>query len=112
MVMTPTKRKMAAASVPRTRISELRHELDYGDSKLPRCSAFNDDVRAFRKKFLTSSGLRGLELHDWKSSAHQAGLSEMTTAYLDHGGNGSLFWPDDVSSPRYNTLQYSKHRPR
>jgi hypothetical protein len=97
-----------AASIPN--ITSLRKDLDYADARLPRCGTFNDDTRAFRKKFKTSRGVNGVDLHDWRSQAIQAGLNEMTIAYLDKEGNGKLFWPDDPSSQNYNIYQYSKHR--
>ncbi|KAK4450328.1 hypothetical protein QBC34DRAFT_297569 [Podospora aff. communis PSN243] len=97
-----------AANIPK--ITSLRKDLDYDDARLPRCAAFNDDTRAFRRKFKTSRGVNGVDLHDWKSEATQAGLNEMTTSYLDRQGNGQLFWPDDRSSQNYNKYQYSKHR--
>ncbi len=79
---------------------------------MPRCSAFSDDVRAFRKKFTTSTGVTGLALYDWKSDDHQAGLTEMTRAYLESSGNGPLFWPDDASAANHNILHYSEDFPR
>jgi hypothetical protein len=97
---------MSAASIPN--ITALRTALDYGDPRLPRCATFNDDTRAFRRKFRTSRGVAGVDLHDWKSRDGQAGLNEMTIAYLEKEGSGLMFWPDDISSPNYNKYQYSK----
>ncbi|GAB1314518.1 hypothetical protein MFIFM68171_04728 [Madurella fahalii] len=107
---TSTSPKIAASSIPN--ITTLRNELDYGDLHLPRCAAFNDDTNAFRRKFKTSHGIDGVDLHDWKSRDGQNGLNEMTVAYLDKEGNGRIFWPDDRSSNNYNKYQYSKDRPR
>ena len=101
-----TSPKIAAARIPS--ITALRNELGYGDQKLPRCAAFYDDTRAFRKKFRTSHGIAGVDLHDWKSPEGQTGLTQMTFAYLDKEGNGGLFWPDDEASPNYNRYQYTK----
>lgn len=97
---------MAAATIPN--ITALRTALDYGDARLPRCATFYDDMRAFRRKFTTSRGVPGVDLHDWKSREGQAGLSEMTIAYLEKDGGGLMFWPDDSLSPNYNKFQYSK----
>ncbi len=97
---------MSAASIPN--ITALRTGLDYGDPRLPRCATFNDDTRAFRRKFRTSRGVAGVDLHDWKSRDGQAGLNEMTIAYLEKEKSGLMFWPDDPSSPNYNKYQYSK----
>ncbi|KAK0729455.1 hypothetical protein B0H67DRAFT_155 [Lasiosphaeris hirsuta] len=99
-----------AASIPN--ITALRNDLDYGDARLPRCATFNDDTRAFRRKFKTSHGVDGVDLYDWRSQVSQAGLNEMTMAYLDKEGNGELFWPDDKSSKNYNQYHYSKDRDR
>jgi hypothetical protein len=107
---TSTSPKIAAANIPS--ITSLRNELDYGDLRLPRCAAFCDDTRAFRKKFITSNGIPGTDLHDWRSHEGQAGLTEMTLAYLDREGNGPMFWPDDKSSSMYNKYQYSKDHAR
>jgi hypothetical protein len=90
-------------------VSALRSALDYGDSSLARCSAFYDDLNAFRKKYTTASKLSGIDLHDWKNPVHLDGLLEMTFAYLDREGNGSLFWPDNKTLPNYNRLQYAKN---
>ncbi len=102
---------MSALSLPTTaaqipNIEMLRRELDYGH-KLPRCEAFRDDTRAFRKKFFTNEGVLGADLRDWKS--HKNSLTKMTIAYLEGKKNGQLFWPDDKESPNYNNYQYSKH---
>ncbi|KAL2126764.1 hypothetical protein VTI74DRAFT_279 [Chaetomium olivicolor] len=107
---TSSSHRVFAANIPS--ITALRNELDYGDARLPRCAAFYDDTRAFRKKFITSRGVAGTELHDWRSRDGQAALTEMTLAYLDKEGNGSLFWPDDKSSDKYNKYQYSKDHTR
>ncbi|KAK1749544.1 hypothetical protein QBC47DRAFT_354847 [Echria macrotheca] len=98
----------APSSIPN--ITTLRNDLDYGDIRLPRCAAFIDDTNAFRRKFKTSRGVDGVDLHDWKSRDGQAGLSEMAVAYLEKEGNGRIFWPDDTSSKNYNKYQYSKDR--
>jgi hypothetical protein len=97
--------KIPATSLPN--ITALREGLDYGDPHLTRCSAFYDDIRGFRKKFQTSSGLPGPDLLNWKLEEHQAGLDEMTSAYLDLAGNGRLFWPDSETSANFNKLRYS-----
>jgi hypothetical protein len=97
-----------AASVPN--ITTIREMLDYGDAKLARCDVFYDDMRTFRKKYKPGGGLSGVDLQDWGSKEHQAGLTRMTEAYLDEGGNGSIFWPDDAS-PYKNKLRYSIDSP-
>jgi hypothetical protein len=102
--------KIAAASIPN--ITALRKDLDYGNSRLQRCTAFYDDVRVFRKKFRTAQGIPGVDLHQWKSREHQTGLDEMTDAYLNKEGNGAVFWPDQGDSPNRNKWSYSKHRLR
>ncbi|KAL2127514.1 hypothetical protein VTI74DRAFT_10616 [Chaetomium olivicolor] len=70
--------------------------------------AFYDDTRAFPKKFRTSRGIAGVDLHHWNSPQGQADLDEMTVAYLDEHGNSSQWWPDDERSPYYNSYQYSR----
>src|SRR4051812_13471426 len=107
---TTTSPKMAATAIPS--VTSLRRELDHGDPRLPRCAAFYDDARAFRKKFVTSRGIAGIDLHDWNSRECQDGLTEMTLAYLEETGNGQTFWPDDKSSANYNRYQYSKDQIR
>ncbi|KAM0813072.1 hypothetical protein AB5N19_13063 [Seiridium cardinale] len=109
MPVSPSSR-IPATSLPN--ITSLREGLDYGNSHLTRCNVFYDDVRGFRKKFHTSTGLPGPDLHNWKLKEHQAGLDEMTAAYLDRDGNGLLYWPDSSSSANFNKLQYSKDRTR
>lgn len=88
-------------------ITALRQELDYGDPLLPRCQAFYDSVRVFRKTFVSSLGREGSSLQDWKSREHQTGLVEMVRSYLELHRNGRLFWPDDRSQSRANKLRYS-----
>ena len=107
---TMSQTNPTAASLPS--ITALRAALDYGDAKSARCTFFYDDIRHFRRKFTTSTGISGVKLRDWKDAAHQAGLTELTTSYLDQHGNGSLFWPDDKSSQNHSRLQYSTHRDR
>ena len=99
--------KVTVSSIPS--ITSLRRELDYGDPQLPRCGAFNDDMNAFRKKFITSRGVAGIDLFNWNSEEGQEGLAEITSAYLDGTGNGRSFWPDDRSAANFNKYQYSKH---
>ncbi|KAK5655306.1 hypothetical protein OQA88_5873 [Cercophora sp. LCS_1] len=99
--------KVTVSSIPS--ITALRRELDYGELKLPRCSAFNDDINAFRKKFITSRGVAGTDLFNWNSKDGQEGLAEITSTYLDEAGNGRIFWPDDESAANYNKYQYSTH---
>jgi len=104
--MSSPKSKVVASSIPS--ITALRQQLEYGDPHLSRCSTFYDDVRAFRKKYRTHDGSSGVSLYNWKSPEHQAGLTEMTDAYLDKEGNGALYWPDDDTSPNRNNLLYSQ----
>lgn len=97
-------------SIPR--ITVLRKELDYGDPQLPRCQAFYDSVRVFRKTFLSSQGWDGNSINDWKSREHQTALGEMVRSYLELHGNGRVFWPDDDSQSRANKYKYSTDGPR
>jgi len=106
-MLRPMSPKVTVSSIPS--ITTLRRELDYGDSRLPRCGAFNDDMNAFRKKFITSRGVAGPDLFNWNSEEAQDQLAEVTSAYLDGAGNGPRFWPDDKSAANYNKYQYSKH---
>ncbi|OHE95988.1 hypothetical protein CORC01_08681 [Colletotrichum orchidophilum] len=88
-------------------ITNLREQLDYGDPHLPRCQAFYDSVRVFRKTFVTNQGWEGSTIHEWRSREHRSALSEMARAYLERHGNGQLFWPDDDAQGRANKLKYS-----
>jgi len=101
---------MAATAIPK--VTALRRALDYGDAQLLRCITFNDDTRMFRRRFQTTSGVSGIDLHNWKSREHQAGLNEMTMAFLEKAGNGQVFWPNDKSAANYNKYQYSKDHAR
>ncbi|KAI9154817.1 Bifunctional cytochrome P450/NADPH--P450 reductase [Paramyrothecium foliicola] len=98
----------SVAAIPT--ITDLRRMLGFGDPALHRSQIFNDDTRVFRGKFTDSEGQPGYDFFDWKSAKHQKGLDELTDAYLDKEGNGSLFWPDDPTSARHNGLQYSQDR--
>jgi hypothetical protein len=108
--MSSPGKRVTAASIPT--ITVLRDQLDYGDSQSKRCDVFYDDIRVFRKKYRSSTGLSGDDLHNWKSPEHQAALTEMSRAFLDTDGNGSRYWPDDDGSSNRNKLQYSRHRGR
>jgi hypothetical protein len=99
--------KLTESSIPP--ITTLRRELDYGDSQLLRYSAFNDGMNAFRRNFISSRGVAGVDLYNWKDKEGQEGLAEITSAYLDKAGNGQRFWPDDEAATNYNRYQYSKH---
>ena len=98
-------RQIPATLVPS--ITALRTELGYGDAKDPRSQVFYDDVRAFRKKFITSNDIKGKDLHQWKEVSHQVGLKEMATAYLDTYRNGFLFWPRDSKKENWTGLVYA-----
>jgi hypothetical protein len=91
-------------------ITQLRTQLDYGDASLPRCKSFYDDLRVYRRKFITQDGQSGDQIHEWKKPEAQAALDEITDAYLDRDGNGPIFWPKDVDHKNRNSLQYSKDR--
>lgn len=104
---TASNSEIAATRIPK--ITDLRKILCYGDSNLNRCSAFTDELRAFRRKYV-SNGIHGTDLWDWKSSEHQAALNDMTQAFLDVQGYGEVYWPSDPTSPNFNELQYSKDR--
>ncbi|KAK2015519.1 hypothetical protein LZ32DRAFT_602165 [Colletotrichum eremochloae] len=93
-------------------ITALRQELNYGDAKSLQCQAFYDDLRAYRKKFVSSNGLEGSLLYDWKSRDHQSALAEMTRSFLNRDGNGQRYWPDDETSAHYNGLRYSSDQAR
>lgn len=97
----------AASSIPK--ITDLRDQLGYGDSQLPRCRAFYDDITAFRRKYRTSLGLSGVDLIDWKSPSHQCALDKMVHVYLDIENNGALYWPDH-QSPNCGHLSYNDDR--
>ncbi|KAL3295969.1 hypothetical protein RB213_011402 [Colletotrichum asianum] len=90
-------------------ITALREVLDYGDQHLPRCKRLHDNMRYFRTTFISSKGLEGSSLIDWKSREEQAALAEMTNAFLERDGTGRQFWPDDEASDRFNRLKYSTH---
>jgi len=99
--------EISASHIPN--IKTLRKELGYGNPKQIQYRMFYEYTSFFQKMYKTSNGTLGLELHNWRSEATQIGLSEMTTAFLEDEGNGSIFWHDERSSEYYNTLQYSKH---
>ncbi|KAK2035188.1 hypothetical protein LX32DRAFT_550942 [Colletotrichum zoysiae] len=88
-------------------ITALRQELNYGDAKSLQCQALNDAMRSHRMKFVSSNGLKGSLLIDWKSRDHHSALEEMTQAFLNEDGNGRRYWPDDETSAHYNGLGYS-----
>jgi hypothetical protein len=91
-------------------ITKLRKDLDYGDAHLSRCIDFYDDIRTYRRKFWTSSGLLGSQVIQWKSLEGQSGLDEITDAYLNKDGRGYIYWPSDRTSTYWNSLEYSKHK--
>ncbi|KAK2060495.1 hypothetical protein LY76DRAFT_467637, partial [Colletotrichum caudatum] len=88
-------------------ITALRQELHYGDAKSLQCRALKDAMRSHRKEFVSSNGLEGSLLYDWKSRDHHSALEEMTQAFLNEDGNGRRYWPDDETSAHYNGLRYS-----
>lgn len=108
---TNTSRIMTASINPSEipSITALREVLDYGDQHLPRCKRLHDNMRYFRTTFISSKGLEGSSLIDWKSREEQAALAEMTNAFLERDGTGRQFWPDDEASDRFNRLRYSTH---
>ncbi|KAI0160815.1 hypothetical protein GGR57DRAFT_456342 [Xylariaceae sp. FL1272] len=96
----------AATNVPK--ITAIRQELGYGDIGSIRYNAFIDDVRVFRKKFKTTTGLPGVCFVDWKSPQHQRGLGEMVNAYLEDHGAGAQFWPDSSGTEDCSKLTYPR----
>lgn len=96
---------LSAVRIPK--ITDLREQLDYGDANLPRCAAFNDDLRVFRRRY-SLANLRGVDFWDWKSSEHQEALKQMTASFLDENGYGQVDWPSDPSAANFNSLQYAK----
>ncbi|KAF4784844.1 hypothetical protein HER10_EVM0013166 [Colletotrichum scovillei] len=96
---------ISPASIPP--ITQLREQLDYGDPHLPRCQAFYDSVRAFRKTYETSQGWEGNTIHEWRIREHRSALAEMARAFLELHGNGQLFWPDDNTKGKANKFKYS-----
>ena len=103
-----------ASSLPK--IGELRAQLGFGgnpssaSSSSPsdrqqtlRTQVFNDTLRIFRSTYVTSAGVPGAELYDWKSRDHQHELARMAEVFLDEQGNGDKFWPLDNHDLCYAT---------
>jgi hypothetical protein len=68
--------------------------------------AFLPTLKTFPPNFVTTHGMAGLDLLDYKDRLHQRGLIEMAHEYLCIRGNGSVYWPAWASRP--NSLQYPR----
>ncbi|KAH8900616.1 hypothetical protein GQ53DRAFT_129643 [Thozetella sp. PMI_491] len=101
---------MSGASRLRDNISVLRDKIDYGDRSEPRFAALNGALKVCAARFRTNSGIPGVDLVDWRDRAHQAGLDEMTSDFLDLQGKGLQFWPDTPASPYYNKYSYIRDK--
>jgi hypothetical protein len=76
-------------------ITTLRQDLGYGGENQETWKIVYDSASDLRKVFVTSKGLKGTEILDWKSKEHQDALADMTDTYLEANGNGRLYWPED-----------------
>jgi len=103
-------RPQFACQVPS--ITKLRHELGYGNAKLHRCEAFYDNMRVFRKRYITKSQVKSTDLQNWKWSNQQKFLNEMTREFLEVRKHGYEFWPDNSSNANYNELRYTNDEDR
>jgi hypothetical protein len=107
--MSSPSSKATASSLPK--ITDLRKLLNFGDASSSRAQGFNDIVRAFRRTYRTSTGVPGVDLHDWKSPEHQSELTKMARKFLDEQNYGRVFWPD-IEGDAGNSikLEYSKNQ--
>lgn len=69
-------------------------------------TAFLSTLETFPSDFITSSGITGYNLIDYKNRFHQRGLVEMAHEYLCIRRNGSFYWPPRASHP--NSLEYPR----
>jgi hypothetical protein len=107
--MSSPSSKATASSLPK--ITDLRKLLNFGDASSSRAQGFNEIVRAFRRTYRTSTGVPGVDLHDWKSLEHQSELTKMARQFLDEQNYGRVFWPD-IEGDAGNSikLEYSKNQ--
>lgn len=107
--MSSPSSKATASSLPK--ITDLRKLLNFGDASSSRAQGFNDIVRAFRRTYRTSTGVPGVDLHDWKSPEHQSELTKMVRKFLDEQNYGRVYWPD-IEGDAGNSikLEYSKNQ--
>ncbi|KAJ3496674.1 hypothetical protein NLG97_g2484 [Lecanicillium saksenae] len=87
-------------------VGVLRSRLNYDDSKSERYKTFQEDCRLFIRRFTTTSGVPGTQLHDRWSQEHIDGMKEMVDAFLNKNNSGNEYWPSERSHPNYNELVY------
>ena len=87
-------------------VTGLRGDLNYGRPRSPRSESFAEDVRDFSKNFVSVTGREGMSFYDPRIREHRHGLKEMVDAFLYTEGKGEHYWPDDATSPRYNSLEF------
>lgn len=97
----------SATSIPS--VSALRQSLDYGDPSLGRVKAFISDLRSFTQRYMTSLGIRGSDIIDWRSPEHGEALREVTNAWLEEVNCGVIYWPHDPNHANFNRYQYLLH---
>ena len=94
----------SATSIPS--ISALRQSLDYGDPSLARVNVFILDLRVFTQRYITSTGLRGSEIIEWRSPDQREALCEVTNAWLEEANSGVTYWPHEKNHPNFNKYKY------
>ena len=91
-------------------IGVIRKKLHYSDKKSESCKALSKLMDFFRANFQWKEDSRpGSAFINWKSTADQRALNEMTREFLETNHNGMMFWPAEETSRYYNGLDYATH---
>ena len=100
-------------SVPITKvpsIKELCEQLGFQHASLKDTNAFMDASHAWRKSYVTTSGLSGTELLLWKDPLVQLDLREMSERFLKVSNNGLAFWSANRSWNHDSDLIYPEEQ--
>jgi len=111
-IMTPGKRTKNR-TIPITKvpsIKELCERLGFQHASLKDTSTFVEASHAWRKSYITSSGVAGTELLLWKDPDVQFNLREMSEKFLEVSNNGEAFWSANRSWNHDSDLTYPENK--
>ncbi|KAM0440924.1 hypothetical protein ACHAPT_000227 [Fusarium lateritium] len=71
---------------------------------------FDNALKNYTDKFLEKKNLQRVELTSWSVPFNQKIFRQLATSFLQEGGRGSYFWPDEPSASNKKGYRYSKDR--
>lgn len=100
------RRPVAQNQIPKVR--ELQEQLGFDGTDGRSSADLKDATHHFRREYLTSDGMPGRELKDWKTSRTQTELLRMARTFLEDERYGMKFWSASANSSSKRGLEYPK----